>query len=149
MKKLIVSLIAAGMSVQALASSFPTWNDNPQDGLEAGLIAGVSCVESMGDMSLDKDIALMEARAELAASFEAMVKKELDVNRSYEKKKIVMADRNEKIENTTLTAKSSTKQVANQLMKFTWVANAESVIKDSGDYYCARVVAKMPTFVSE
>ncbi|TKF95340.1 hypothetical protein, partial [Vibrio sp. F13] len=104
---------------------------------------------SMGDMTLDMDIASMEARASLAASLEAMVQKELDTNRTSEKKKIVTADRKDNVVTTTVTAKSTTKQLTNQLMKFTWVTESVSVEKDVEEYLCTRVVARAPQIVAE
>ncbi|MFA0123818.1 hypothetical protein AB4400_20770, partial [Vibrio sp. 10N.261.48.A2] len=95
------------------------------------------------------DIASMEARASLAASLEAMVQKELDTNRTSEKKKIVTADRKDNVVTTTVTAKSTTKQLTNQLMKFTWVTESVSVEKDVEEYLCTRVVARAPQVVAE
>ncbi|OBT25597.1 hypothetical protein [Vibrio splendidus] len=150
MKKTLIIAAIATLSFQAAANSeFPSWRMNPQSDLPEGLIAGVACVESMGDMTLDMDIASMEARASLAASLEAMVQKELDTNRTSEKKKIVTADRKDNVVTTTVTAKSTTKQLTNQLMKFTWVTESVSVEKDVEEYLCTRVVARAPQVVAE
>lgn len=150
MKKTLIIAAITTLSFQAVANSeFPSWRMNPQSDLPEGLIAGVACVESMGDMTLDMDIASMEARASLAASLEAMVQKELDTNRTSEKKKIVTADRKDNVVTTTVTAKSTTKQLTNQLMKFTWVTESVSVEKDIEEYLCTRVVARAPQIVAE
>ncbi|MCZ4308125.1 MULTISPECIES: hypothetical protein [Vibrio] len=150
MKKTLIIAAITTLSFQAAANSeFPSWRMNPQFDLPEGLIAGVACVESMGDMTLDMDIASMEARASLAASLEAMVQKELDTNRTSEKKKIVTADRKDNVVTTTVTAKSTTKQLTNQLMKFTWVTESVSVEKDVEEYLCTRVVARAPQVVAE
>ena len=126
---------------------FPEWKSYPQDGLEDGLIAGVSCVESMGDMTLDMDIAAMEARASLAASLETMVHKEIETNRNSEKKTIITADRKDKVITTTLTANATTKQVTNLLLKYTWIKESVSVEKGVDEYLCTRIVARIPKFV--
>lgn len=150
MKKTLIIAAITILSFQAAANSeFPSWRMNPQSDLPEGLVAGVACVESMGDMTLDMDIASMEARASLAASLEAMVQKELDTNRTSEKKKIVTADRKDNVVTTTVTAKSTTKQLTNQLMKFTWVTESVSVEKDVEEYLCTRVVARAPQVVAE
>ncbi|MEZ8800984.1 hypothetical protein AB6D78_07290 [Vibrio splendidus] len=150
MKKTLIIAAITILSFQAAANSeFPSWRMNPQSDLPEGLIAGVACVESMGDMTLDMDIASMEARASLAASLEVMVQKELDTNRTSEKKKIVTADRKDNVVTTTVTAKSTTKQLTNQLMKFTWVTESVSVEKDVEEYLCTRVVARAPQVVAE
>lgn len=150
MKKTLIIAAITTLSFQVTANSeFPSWRMNPQSDLPEGLIAGVACVESMGDMTLDMDIASMEARASLAASLEAMVQKELDTNRTSEKKKIVTADRKDNVVTTTVTAKSTTKQLTNQLMKFTWVTESVSVEKDVEEYLCTRVVARAPQVVAE
>ncbi|MEZ8723170.1 hypothetical protein AB6D66_19010 [Vibrio pomeroyi] len=150
MKQTLIIAAITILSFQAAANSeFPSWRMNPQSDLPEGLIAGVACVESMGDMTLDMDIASMEARASLAASLEAMVQKELDTNRTSEKKKIVTADRKDNVVTTTVTAKSTTKQLTNQLMKFTWVTESVSVEKDVEEYLCTRVVARAPQVVAE
>ena len=103
----------------------------------------------MGDMTLDMDVASMEARAALAASLEAMIQKELETSRSSEKKKIVTTDRKENVVTTTVTAKSNTKQLTNQLMKYTWVSESVSVEQDVDEYLCTRVVARLPQIVTE
>jgi|TARA_Y100001960_G_scaffold44863_1_gene44882 hypothetical protein len=150
MKKTLLFAAIATMSFQTIAETeFPSWRMNPQSDLPEGLIAGVACVESMGDMTLDMDIASMEARASLAASLEAMVQKELDTNRTTDKKKIVTADRKDTVVTTSITAKSTTKQLTNQLMKFTWVTETVSVEKDVDEYLCTRVVARTPQIVTE
>lgn len=150
MKKTLLLTAMTALAFQVSANSeFPDWRTNPQADLDDGLIAGVSCVESMGDLTLDMDIAAMEARASLAASLEAMVQKELETNRTAEKKKIVTADRKDNIVTTTVTATSTTKQLTNQLMKYTWVAESISVEKDVDEYLCTRVVARLPQIVTE
>jgi hypothetical protein len=148
-KTILLSAMTIIIAFNVSANEFPEWRMNPQAELEDGLIAGVSCVESMGDMTLDMDVAAMEARASLAASLEAMVQKDLETNRSSEKKKIVTADRKDNVVTTTITAKSTTKQLTNQLMKYTWVSESVSVEKDLDEYLCTRVVAKLPEFVVE
>jgi len=150
MKKTLLLTVMTALAFQVSASSeFPDWRMNPQADLQEGLIAGVSCVESMGDLTLDMDVAAMEARASLAASLEAMVQKELETNRTAEKKKIVTADRKDNVVTTTVTATSTTKQLTNQLMKYTWVSESVSVEKDIDEYLCTRVVARLPQLVTE
>ncbi|NVJ61853.1 MAG: hypothetical protein HWE27_15785 [Gammaproteobacteria bacterium] len=150
MKKNLLLTTLAALAFQVSASSeFPDWRMNPQADLDEGLIAGVACVESMGDMTLDMDVASMEARAALAASLEAMIQKELETNRSSEKKKIVTTDRKDNVVTTTVTAKSTTKQLTNQLMKYTWVSESVSVEQDVDEYLCTRVVARAPQLVAE
>jgi hypothetical protein len=138
------------LAFQVSASSeFPEWKMNPQADLDEGLIAGVSCVESMGDITLDMDVSTMEARASLAASLEAMVQKELERSSDSNTKKIKTADRKEKVVTTSITAKSTSKQLTNQLMKYTWVSESVSVEKDIDEYLCTRVVARLPQIVTE
>lgn len=150
MKKTLLLTAMTALTFQVCAASeFPDWRMNPQADLDDGLIAGVSCVESMGDLTLDMDVAAMEARASLAASLEAMVQKELETNRTAEKKKIVTADRKDNVVTTTVTATSSTKQLTNQLMKYTWVSESVSVEKEVEEYLCTRVVARLPQIVVE
>ncbi|MDE1251292.1 hypothetical protein MCT08_17135 [Vibrio aestuarianus] len=150
MKKTLLLTAMTALAFQASANTeFPDWHMNPQAELDEGLIAGVACVESMGDLTLDIDVAAMEARASLAASLEAMVQKELETNRTAEKKKIVTADRKDNVVTTTVTATSTTKQLTNQLMKYTWVAESISVEKDVDEYLCTRVVARLPQIVTE
>jgi len=149
-KTILLSAMSIIIAFNVSASdTFPEWRMNPQLELKDGLIAGVSCVESMGDMTLDMDVAAMEARASLAASLEAMVQKNLETNRTSEKKKIVTADRKDNIVTTTITATSTTKQLTNQLMKYTWVSESVSVDKDLNEYFCTRIVAKSPQIIVE
>ncbi len=91
----------------------------------------------------------MEARAALAASLEAMIQKELETNRLSEKKKIITTDRKDNVVTTAVTAKSTTKQLTNQLMKYTWVSESVSVEQDVDEYLCTRVVARAPQLVAE
>ncbi|MDV5168048.1 hypothetical protein [Photobacterium rosenbergii] len=150
MKKTLLLTAMTAMAFQvSAATEFPEWKMNPQADLDEGLIAGVSCVESMGDITLDMDISAMEARASLAASLEAMVQKELERNSNSDTKKIKTADRKEKIITTSITAKSTSKQLANQLMKYTWVSESVSVEKDIDEFLCTRVVARLPQIVAE
>ncbi|MDF2155760.1 hypothetical protein [Vibrio sp. CAU 1672] len=150
MKKTLLLTAMTAMAFQVSATTeFPEWHMNPQAGLDDGLIAGVSCVESMGDLTLDMDVAAMEARASLAASLEAMVQKELETNRTAERKKIVTADRKDNVVTTAVTATSTTKQLTNQLMKYTWVSESVSVEKDIDEYLCTRIVARLPQFIAE
>ncbi|WP_102525129.1 hypothetical protein [Vibrio tapetis] len=145
---LVTALLAMSASLSA-AEQFPEWRSYPQDGLEEGLIAGVSCVESMGDMTLDMDIAAMEARASLASSLETMVHKEVGTDRNSEKKTIITADRKDKVVTTTISANSTSKQITNQLMKYTWIKESVSVEKGVDEYLCTRIVARVPKFVEE
>lgn len=151
MKKTLLVIAIASMAFQVAASTeFPEWRMNPQADLDEGLIAGVACIETMGDLTLDMDVASMEARAALAASLEAMIQKELETNRNSEKKKIVTADRKENVVTTSVTAKSTTKQITNQLMKYTWVSESVAVEKNGlEEYLCTRVVARAPQLVTE
>ena len=106
MKKTLLLTVMTALAFQVSASSeFPEWKLNPQADLDEGLIAGVSCVESMGDITLDMDVSTMEARASLAASLEAMVQKELERSSDSNTKKIKTADRKEKVVTTSITAK--------------------------------------------
>lgn len=150
MKKTLLLTATTALAFQVSASSeFPEWKMNPQADLDEGLIAGVSCVESMGDITLDMDVSTMEARASLAASLEAMVQKELERSSDSNTKKIKTADRKEKVVTTSITAKSTSKQLTNQLMKYTWVSESVSVEKDIDEYLCTRVVARLPQIVTE
>ncbi|MBR9873324.1 MAG: hypothetical protein GYB23_03545 [Vibrionaceae bacterium] len=150
MKKIILITAMTAFAFQVSANSeFPEWHMNPQADLDDGLIAGVACVESMGDLTLDMDVAVMEARASLAASLEAMVHKELETNRTAEKKKFVTADRKDNVVTTTVTASSKTKQLTSQLMKYTWLSESVFVEKDVEEYLCTRVVARLPQIVTE
>ncbi|CAH6845382.1 conserved exported hypothetical protein [Vibrio chagasii] len=150
MKKTLLLTVMTALAFQVSASSeFPEWKMNPQADLDEGLIAGVSCVESMGDITLDMDVSTMEARASLAASLEAMVQKELERSSDSNTKKIKTADRKEKVVTTSITAKSTSKQLTNQLMKYTWVSESVSVEKDIDEYLCTRVVARLPQIVTE
>jgi hypothetical protein len=148
-KTLLLTAMTALAFQASAATEFPEWKMNPQANLDEGLIAGVSCVESMGDITLDMDISAMEARASLAASLEAMVQKELERSSDSNTKKIKTADRKEKIVTTSITAKSTSKQLTNQLMKYTWVSESVSVEKDIDEYLCTRVVARLPQIVTE
>ncbi|NOH93160.1 hypothetical protein F0229_11395 [Vibrio sp. AIC-3] len=150
MKKTLLLTVMTALAFQVSASSeFPEWKMNPQADLDEGLIAGVSCVESMGDITLDMDVSTMEARASLAASLEAMVQKELERSSDSNTKKIKTADRKEKVVTTSITAKSTSKQLTNQLMKYTWVSESVSVEKDIDEYLCTRVVARLPQIITE
>ncbi|PNH94647.1 hypothetical protein [Vibrio diazotrophicus] len=150
MKKTFLAASMALMAFQAFGNTeFPEWKTNPQHELADGLIAGVACVETMGDMTLDMDVSAMEARSALAASLEAMVQKELETNRTAEKKKLVTGDRKENVVTTSITATSTTKQLTNQLMKYTWVSESVSVEKDADEYLCTRVVARAPRVEKE
>jgi len=142
MKKILI--IALTVYSASLFAAFPDWKNNPREGLDKDLIAGVACEENLGDVALDSDLATMAARASLAASLENMVQKEIFSDKKSESKKIIMEERNEKVAEITKVAGSNTKQVVNQLLKYTWVVNNEIVDYKGEDHTCVRIVAKMP-----
>lgn len=142
MKK-IMTVVLSLYSV-SLFAALPDWKDNPRDGLDDNLIAGVACEENMGDIGLDSDLATMGARASLAANLENMVQKEIFNDKKSESKKIIMEGKSEKVTTITRVAGSNAKQVVNQLLKYTWVMNNEVVEYRGEEHTCVRVVARMP-----